>query len=174
MRGTCSQSSAFIRPIVALASAGFAPYIAVMSEALYNTQILRLAASTADATRLSSPQGSAVKVSPVCGSKVTADIDLGAAGQIVRHGQEVRACALGQAAAALVGATIVGTDLAALQAARAELADWLAGRTETVPGWPGIAVFAPARPHRARHPSILLAFDAAIEAAQVAAGAAAA
>jgi NifU-like protein involved in Fe-S cluster formation len=140
-----------------------------MSETLYNTQILRLAASTAAAERLATPQGSAVKVSPVCGSKVTADIDLGDAGRVVRHGQEVRACALGQAAAALVGAGIVGTDVAALQAARAELADWLAGRTETPPGWPGMEVFAPARPHRARHPSILLAFDAAIAAAQAAA-----
>jgi NifU-like protein involved in Fe-S cluster formation len=140
-----------------------------MSEALYNTQILRLAASTATAARLDAPQGSAVKVSPVCGSKVTADIDLGEAGHVVRHGQEVRACALGQASAALVGAAIVGTDLAALQTARAELADWLAGRSDTPPAWPGMEVFAPARPHRARHASILLAFDAAIEAAQMAA-----
>lgn len=145
-----------------------------MSETLYNTQILRLAASTADAVRLQAPQGSAVKVSPVCGSKVTADIDLDAAGRIVRHGQEVRACALGQAAAALVGAAIIGTDSAGLHAARTELADWLAGRTETAPQWPGMDVFAPARPHRARHPSILLAFDAAIAAAQAAAMASAA
>ena len=140
-----------------------------MSETLYNTQILRLAASTANAARLESPQGSAVKVSPVCGSKVTADIDLDDSGRIARHGQDVRACALGQAAAALVGAEIVGRDPAALAAARAELADWLAGRTETPPAWPGMDVFAPARPHRARHPSILLAFDAAIEAARLAA-----
>ena len=140
-----------------------------MSEALYNTLILRLAASTADAARLASPQGSAVKVSPVCGSKVTADIDLDDAGRIARHGQEVRACALGQAAAALVGADIIGKDAGQLATARAELADWLAGRNEAMPAWPGLEVFAPARPHRARHPSILLAFDAAIEAARMAA-----
>ena len=140
-----------------------------MSEQLYNTQILRLAASTADAVRLHAPQGSAVKVSPVCGSKVTADIDLDAAGYIVRHGQEVRACALGQAAAALVAADIIGKNGAGLNAARAALADWLAGRSDRVPQWPGMDVFAPARPHRARHASILLAFDAAIAAAAQAA-----
>jgi NifU-like protein involved in Fe-S cluster formation len=88
---------------------------------------------------------------------------------VIRHGQEVRACALGQAAAALVGAEIVGTDVPALIQARGALADWLAGRSEAVPAWPGLEVFAPARPHRARHPSILLAFDAAIEAARLAA-----
>lgn len=140
-----------------------------MSETLYNTQILRLAAATADAVRLTDPQGSAVKVSPVCGSKVTADVDLDAGGRIVRHGQEVRACALGQAAATLVGGDIIGKDAEALARARGEVADWLAGRTETPPAWPGMAVFAPARPHRARHPSILLSLDAAIAATEAAA-----
>jgi NifU-like protein involved in Fe-S cluster formation len=139
-----------------------------MSETLYNTRILRLAAATASAARLEAPQGSATKVSPVCGSKVTADIDLDAAGRIARHGQEVRACALGQAAATLVSTDIVGQDRDALITARAELADWLAGRSETPPAWPGFEVFAPARPHRARHPSILLALDAAIAAADAA------
>ena len=136
-----------------------------MAEALYNTQILRLAADTAHAARLEAPQASATKVSPVCGSKVTADIDLDSTGRISRHGQEVRACALGQAASTLVGAEIIGKTPAELATARAELADWLAGRSDAEPHWPGMTVFAPARPHRARHPSILLAFDAAIAAA---------
>lgn len=139
-----------------------------MSETLYNTRILRLAADTANAVRLVEPQASATRVSPVCGSKVTADIDLDSAGRIVRHGQEVRACALGQAAATLVGAEIIGKDQAQLATGRAQLADWLAGRSDTAPDWPGMEVFAPARPHRARHPSILLAFDAAIDAARLA------
>ncbi|MFZ4689082.1 MAG: iron-sulfur cluster assembly scaffold protein [Polymorphobacter sp.] len=136
-----------------------------MSETLYNTQILRLAASTAGAVRLAAPQASAVKVSPVCGSKVTADIDLGADGRVSAFGMEVRACALGQAAAALVAADIVGKTPDDLVTARAELADWLGGRCGDAPVWPGMAVFDPARPHRARHPSILLTFDAAIAAA---------
>ena len=140
-----------------------------MSETLYNTRILRLAAATASAARLDAAQGSATKVSPVCGSKVTADIDLDGEGRIARHGQEVRACALGQAAATLVGTDIIGQDRAMLAAARTEVADWLAGRSESLPSWPGFDVFALARPHRARHPSILLAFDAAIAAADAAA-----
>lgn len=139
-----------------------------MSEALYNTRILRLAASTANAARLVAPQGSATRVSPVCGSKVTADVDLGADGRISRFGQEVRACALGQAAAALVEAEVIGSDVEALGAARSALADWLGGRRGEPPAWPGLEVFEPARPHRARHPSILLAFDAAIDAANAA------
>jgi NifU-like protein involved in Fe-S cluster formation len=139
-------------------------------ETLYNSRILRLAAATAEQARLTAPQGSAIRVSPVCGSKVTADVSLDALGRIAEFGLEVRACALGQAASTLVGARIIGKDRAALAEARAELAEWLAGRSETVPAWPGMDVFAPARPHRARHPSILLSFDAAIAAADAAAG----
>ena len=141
-------------------------YATSMVEQLYNQQILRLAAEGGMAERLADPQGSAVKVSPVCGSKVTADVRLDETGHIIAHGQQVRACALGQAAATLVARAIRGKDLVALRTARAELADWLSGATETVPSWPGMDVFAPARPHRARHPSILLAHDAAIGAVE--------
>lgn len=137
-----------------------------MVEQLYNQQILRLAAEGGMAERLAAPEGSAVKVSPVCGSKVTADVRLDADGRVAAHGQQVRACALGQAAATLVARDIEGQDLAGLVRARAELADWLAGAREEAPQWPGMEVFAPARPHRARHPSILLGFDAAIGAVE--------
>lgn len=140
-----------------------------MSDALYNTRILRLAAATAGAARLVAPHASAVRVSPVCGSKITADVDLDADHRISRFGHEVRACALGQAAAALVAADVIGRSGAELATARNALADWLAGRSEAVPAWPGMDVFAPARPHRARHASILLAFDAAIDAVRLAA-----
>lgn len=143
-------------------------YAANMVVQLYNQQILRLAAEGGMAERLADPHGSAVKVSPVCGSKVTADVRLDEAGRVAAHGQQVRACALGQAAATLVARAIVGSDLATLKAARIELAEWLSGARETVPAWPGMDVFAPARPHRARHPSILLAHDAAIAAVEAA------
>jgi NifU-like protein involved in Fe-S cluster formation len=137
-----------------------------MAETLYNTRILRLAGDTAGLARLDTPQASATKVSPVCGSKVTVDLDLDDGCRISRFGEEVRACALGQAAASLVAADIIGKTRADLVTARAELADWLAGRSDAEPHWPGMDVFAPARPHRARHPSILLTFDAAIAAAE--------
>ncbi len=138
-----------------------------MSDTLYNREILRLAAEGGSAMRLAAPHGSAAKVSPVCGSRVTADVMLDGAGTVVDHGQEVRACALGQAAATLVARGIAGQDRAALATARAALAEWLAGG-DVEPAWPGMMVFAPARPHRARHASILLAFDAAIAAVDAA------
>lgn len=135
-----------------------------MSEALYNTAILRLAASP-PAPRLDAPQASVVRVSPVCGSRVTVDLDVDDAGRVARFGSEVRACALGQASAALLGQHIVGRSAHELAAARNGLAAFLSGDAETPGDWPGLEIFAPARPHRARHASILLGFDAAAAAA---------
>lgn len=140
-----------------------------MSEALYNTAMLRLAASIPYHARLTAPQASIVKVSPVCGSRVTVDLDLDAAGRVSRFGQEVRACALGQASASLFGAHVLGRTPAELAAARDALAAYLKGEAEAPGDWPGLELFAPARPHSARHGSIRLAFEAGAEAAALAA-----
>jgi NifU-like protein involved in Fe-S cluster formation len=139
-----------------------------MDEALYNTEILRLAASVPYAERLAGPHASVVRVSPICGSRVTVDIDVDDDGRVSRFGQEVRACALGQAAAALLGNGVVGRNAGELATAHTALAGFLRGTSDTPGDWPGLAVLGPARPHKARHASILLAFDAAAAAAAAA------
>jgi NifU-like protein involved in Fe-S cluster formation len=133
---------------------------------LYNQQILRLAAST-PTTRLAAPMASVEKRSPVCGSRVTVDVDVGRDGRVMAIGLLVRACALGQASATLMAAEAVGKSPGELGAARDALAAWLAG-VGAMPDWPGIDIFAPARPHSARHASIRLAFEAVAEAAAIA------
>jgi NifU-like protein involved in Fe-S cluster formation len=142
-----------------------------MSEPLYNTRILRLAAAIPRQQRLAAPQATSQKVSPICGSRVTADVVLDDAGCVADFGQEVRACALGQASAAILGERVIGKTAGELRAAHAELAAFLKGEAEAPPNWDGLDVFAPARGYKARHPSILLAFDAAASAAEAAAGA---
>ncbi len=136
-----------------------------MAEALYNTDILRLAASVPHAERLAEPHASVVRVSPICGSRVTVDVEVDGDGRVSRFGQEVRACALGQASAALLGNGVVGRSADELAAAHAALAGFLRGSSDTPGDWPGLEVLGPARPHKARHASILLAFDAAAAAA---------
>ncbi len=106
------------------------------------------------------------KRSPVCGSRVIVDVATDGAGRIVDLGMEVRACALGQASAALMAAHAIGKSSAELAVTRDSLAEWLAGG-EGPPEWPGLDIFAPARPHSARHASIRLAFEAAAEAAEI-------
>ncbi len=136
-----------------------------MADALYNTEILRLAASVPHTGRLVEPHASVVRVSPICGSRVTVDVDVDSDGRVSRFGQEVRACALGQASAALLGNGVVGRSAGELAAAYAALAGFLRGTSDTPGDWPGLDVLGPARPHKARHASILLAFDAAATAA---------
>lgn len=135
-----------------------------MTAPLYNTEILRLAASIPHHQRLPNPMASIEKRSPVCGSRVTIDVNLDAAGRIAALGMQVRACALGQASASLMGAHAIGRTAAELDATRAALTRWLAGEGDA-PDWPGLDIFTPALPHSARHPSIRLAFEAAAEAA---------
>jgi NifU-like protein involved in Fe-S cluster formation len=136
---------------------------------LYNNEILKLATTTANFKRLSEPHASVEKRSPVCGSRVTVDVRLDPLGHIDALGLEVRACALGQASAALMAANAHGRSADELNSARDALAAFL-GDTRADPGnWPGLQIFAPAVPHRARHASILLAFDAVAEAAREAA-----
>ena len=136
-----------------------------MNAPLYNREILRLAASLPFEGRLAGAMASVEKRSAVCGSRVAVDVDLDAAGRVANLGIEVRACALGQASAALMAAHAAGRSAEELAAVRDALAAWRAGEREAAPGWPGIALLAPARAHSGRHAAIRLAFEAAAEAA---------
>lgn len=140
-----------------------------MNAPLYNAEILRLAASIPYQERLDAPMATVEKRSPVCGSRVTVDVDVDAEGRVARLGMLVRACALGQASAALMAAEAIGKSPAELAAARDALTRWLAGEADAPPDWPRLDLFAPALPHTARHASIRLAFEAVSEAADMAA-----
>ena len=145
-----------------------------MTASLYNTQILKLATSIPHHARLAHAQGTSERRSPICGSRVTVDVILDADGRVAELGQEVRACALGQASAALMGAYAIGRSLPELADARDSLAAYLTGAGDHPGSWPGLDIFEPARAHSARHASIRLAFEAVTEAAERAARAEAA
>jgi NifU-like protein involved in Fe-S cluster formation len=135
-----------------------------MSAALYNTQILKLATSIPHHARLTDAHGTSERRSPICGSRVTVDVTVDEQGHVVAIGQDVKACALGQASAALMGGHAIGRTLAEVEAARDALTAFLAGTRDDPGDWPGLEIFGPARPHSARHASIRLAFEAAAEA----------
>jgi NifU-like protein involved in Fe-S cluster formation len=137
-----------------------------MNAPLYNTQLLRLAAEIPFLERLAAPMASVEKRSAVCGSRVTVDVDLDPDGRVAAVGMLVRACALGQASASLMGAAVIGRSAAELAAARDALAAWLAGDCSQAPDWPGLELFTPALAHPGRHAAIRLAFEAAAEAAE--------
>jgi NifU-like protein involved in Fe-S cluster formation len=140
-----------------------------VTTALYSRDILRLAASIPHLGRLEAAQAEAEKRSATCGSTVAVGVRLDAEGRVDALAQDVKACALGQASASLMGAHALGRSPEEIADARDSLALYLKGERDDPGDWPGLAVFAPARPHAARHASILLAFDAAAEAAAKAA-----
>jgi NifU-like protein involved in Fe-S cluster formation len=140
-------------------------YIAPVPSALYSRDILRLAASIPHLGRLDAPQGSAERTSKLCGSRVAVDVVMDEAGRIAALGQEVKACALGQASAALMGSWVVGCTQDDVAEAREALAAYLSGERDEPGPWPGLSVFEQARAFPARHQAILLPFEAAAAAA---------
>ena len=131
-----------------------------MNAPLYTTEILRLAASIPHMEPLADPHGSAEKRAPLCGSRVRVEVRLDDDGRVAALSQQVQACAFGQAAAALMGQHGIGRELAEIAAARAEFADWLAGRRDDPGSWPGLEALAPARQKTARHGAMLIPLEA--------------
>ncbi len=131
---------------------------------LYSGKILALASDIPHLERLEAPMATVKKRSPLCGSAVTVDLSV-ENGQVSAFGQDVKACALGQAAAAVTGAAIIGRTLDEIEAARDSLRAMLkdGGPLPAAP-FDGFAVLEPARDYRNRHASILLSLEAACEA----------
>ena len=133
---------------------------------LYSGRILSMAANIPRTGRLDAPDASVTKRSPLCGSTITVDVAM-ADGRVADYAQDVKACALGQAAAAVVGDVAVGRTPAELRsgadALRAMLKD---GAPVPEAPWGAFEVLEPARDYRNRHASILLAIEAAAEAAE--------
>ncbi|MFY0679995.1 MAG: iron-sulfur cluster assembly scaffold protein [Thalassovita sp.] len=131
---------------------------------LYSARILALAADIPHMDRLSDPQATAKRRSPLCGSTVAIDLSL-RDGVIAEFGQDVKACALGQAAASVVGSAVIGASRDQIETARNQLKDMLKNEGP-VPDAPfsGLEVLQPAREYKNRHASIMLALEATLEA----------
>lgn len=130
---------------------------------LYTPEILALAVSLAD-----SPYDPALPLqgqarSAACGSTLLASLELGPFGRIARIGMKAQACAIGQASAALFLRSAAGRTVQDIAASRSAIAAWL-GAAGPIPGWPELALLAPARDYPARHGAILLPWDAALDA----------
>ena len=131
---------------------------------LYSERILALTTGLADCARLARADASAMKRSPLCGSTVTVDVVV-RDGRIREFGQDVKACALGQASAAVLAQNAVGRSLAELETVRQTLHRMLRENGPPPTGrFRDLEALLPARDFRNRHASILLALDATLEA----------
>ena len=135
-----------------------------MSEDLYDFEVLRLAAGITRVGRLASPHARVVRESRVCGSRIAVELAM-EGGVVVDYAQEIEACALGQAVASAIAATIVGQTGAGIRVAAAQFRRMIKQRGEAPTGdWAALAALAPAVDIPTRHASVLLPFDA-VEAA---------
>ncbi len=138
--------------------------LGAMIDDLYSAKVLRLAAEMPRAGRLAQPDATSEKVSKLCGSRVVVDVKV-QDGQVADFAQDVKACALGQASASVLGAHVIGATLPELEAARDAFRAMLKSGGPAPEGRFGdLSLLAPVKDYPARHTSTLLAFEAVAEA----------
>ena len=131
---------------------------------LYSQRILELAADIPHTVRLENPDAVASVRSPLCGSVITVDIMLDD-GRVSQFGQDVKACALGQAAASVVGANVLGRSRGEIQLGTCQLRAMLtSGGPPPSRPFQDLSVLEPAREFKNRHASIMLALEATLAA----------
>ncbi|MDZ4374088.1 MAG: iron-sulfur cluster assembly scaffold protein [Phenylobacterium sp.] len=135
-----------------------------MIDDLYSGKVLRLAAELPHSGRLADPHATSEKVSKLCGSRVVVDVRVDG-DRVTDFAQDVKACALGQASASVLGAQIIGASLGELESARDAFRAMLKTGGPTPQGrFADLALLEPVKDYPARHTSTLLAFEAAAEA----------
>lgn len=132
-----------------------------MSGALYSIDVLRMAARVAEFPPLADAPLREERRSPTCGSRMAVTLELTEDGKVAAVGLDAKACALGQAAAAIMALGAKGRNAAEIAAAGEAWRAYLAGETDTLPDWPEIGLLAAGKDYPARHPSMRLAFEAA-------------
>lgn len=131
---------------------------------IYSRRILELAADIPHLGTLPDADASAKAHSKLCCSTVT--VYLKVDGDVVSaFAHDVKACALGQASSSIMGRHVIGSTAEELRAVREEMYRMLKEGGKPPSGkWVDLALLEPARDLKARHASILLTFDAVVDA----------
>jgi NifU-like protein involved in Fe-S cluster formation len=141
-----------------------------MIDELYSARILSLAANLPHSGRLPAPEGpiqwgTAERVAKLCGSRAVVDVVLDAAGRVADFAQDVKACALGQAAAGVVGESVIGATSQEIADARdAMLAMLKSGGAGPTGRFEGLRALKLVADYPARHASTMVAIEATLDA----------
>ena len=135
-----------------------------MLDDIYNRRILELAADIPRLGRLAAPDASATAHSKLCGSTVTVDLAV-RDGTVTDFAHEVKACALGQAAAGVLGQSVIGASVDDLKDARdAMIAMLKSGGDGPVGRFEDLRLLKQVADYPARHASTLVSLEATLEA----------
>ena len=138
-----------------------------MIDELYSARILRLAANLPHSGRLPARDGTGERVAKFCGSKAIVDVTLDTGGRIETFAQDVKACALGQAAAGVLGEAVIGATADELSVARDAMLAMLKTGGEGPEGrFEGLRALRQVADYPARHASTMVAIEATLEAVQ--------
>lgn len=136
-----------------------------MIDDLYSARILSLAANLPHAGRLPAPQGTGERVAKLCGSRAIVDVTLDDEGRITDFAQDVHACALGQAAAGVLGQHVIGASAAEITDARDAMSAMLkSGGDGPVGRFEDLRLLRQVADYPARHASTLVSLEATLEA----------
>ena len=141
-----------------------------MIDDLYSARILSLAANLPHSGRLPAPLpnengGTAERVAKLCGSKAIVDVVLDADDRVAAFAQDVKACALGQAAAGVLGEVVIGAPAAEVEAARDAMLAMLKSGGEGPTGrFEGLRALRLVAGYPARHASTMVALEATLDA----------
>lgn len=127
---------------------------------LYQAALVARAKQGRARGRLPSPQRSITLDNPLCGDRVTLDVDL-ADGRVAKVGHQVRGCLLCEAAAELIAGQAPGKSAADLAGATSAVTSILKeGRPAPAGEWSTLAIFAPVHRVKSRQECVLLPFEA--------------
>jgi len=139
-----------------------------MIDDLYSREILRLTTDLRLIGRLSDPDGTANCTARLCGSTINVDIKI-KDHKIIGFAQEVKACALGQATAALVSHHIMGATTDEIEATYIAMKARLNGDDHAYPArFESLKIMDQVRDYPVRHASTLLCLEATTKAIEMA------
>ncbi len=131
-----------------------------MIDELYSREILRRTTQLQHVGHLANPQATADRVAKLCGSTIHVELNM-QDDVITDFAQQVEACALGQASAAILSQHVIGATGEEVTAARDALRNLLKGEAVTFPErFADLAILSSVKDYPARHASTLLALEA--------------
>ncbi|RCL01886.1 MAG: Nitrogen-fixing NifU domain-containing protein [Candidatus Tokpelaia sp. JSC188] len=134
-----------------------------MIDEIYNSQILGYAARIKRLGRLENPDASSNRYSRLCGSSITVDLKMKNS-IVTGFAQEVRACALGQASAAIMAQHVIGSKAEEIKILKKIMLEML---TENGPSPAGkfsdFSCLQHIKHYKVRQASIMLVFEAIVD-----------